>query len=258
MSAKDAEGISVGAELRRLSYDAPKSSLRHPLQAYFELHIEQGPLLEQSGNSIGVVTGGQAILWYDVLMRGEETHAGPMPMALRKDPVMALPKLLRAVYEVADKNSDGRATIGQLHAFPGSRNVVPGRVALTVDLRHPQEQMLQAMDENLHAALAALGQEFPHLSLDCKPVGHSPVVRFADELVARIRCATETLGYRRQDIISGAGHDAFNVAAKTAAAMIFIPCVGGLSHNEQESATPQDCEDGANVLLHAVLQTANV
>ena len=256
LSTEDAAGIRVGAELQRLGYDAPESSLRHPLQAYFELHIEQGPLLEQSSNSIGVVTGGQAIRWYDVRVCGQETHAGPMPMALRKDPVMALPQLLSAIYAVADKNSDGRATIGQLQAHPGSRNVVPGQISLTIDLRHPAEETLQTMDENLQNALIAVRKKFPHLSFQCTPIWHSPVVRFADELVVRIRHAAETIGCSHQDIVSGAGHDAFNVATKTPTAMIFIPCADGLSHNEQESATPQDCEDGGNVLLHAVLQTA--
>lgn len=144
-----------------------------------------------------------------------------------------------------------------MKARPGSRNVVPGQVDLSVDLRHPDEQTLQTMDENLRAALVALEKEFPHLLFACKSAWHSPAIRFADELVTRVRASAKMLGYQYQDIISDAGHDAFNVSTTTATAMIFIPCAGGLSHNEQESATPQDSEDGTNVLLHAVLQTAN-
>ena len=255
LATQDSAGISVGEELRRFGYNAPAPA--HPFGAYFELHIEQGPLLEDAGNSIGVVTGGQAIRWFDAAIYGAETHAGPMPMAMRQDPVMALPSLLQLIYAEAAKSADGRATVGQLKASPGSRNVVPGQVDLSVDLRHPNEQTLDAMEFDLRANLADLRQAFPGLSFAFEAVWHSPAIHFADDLVARVRAAAKMLGYKHQSIISGAGHDAFNVATTTATAMIFIPCAGGLSHNEQESATPQDCEAGGNVLLHAVLQTAN-
>jgi len=258
LNTEDDHGVSVAAELKRLGYTGASVPHDKRIHGYLELHIEQGPILEAENKSIGVVTGGQAIRWYDLTVTGEEAHAGPTPMELRKDPLAAVTRIMGLVFETGSRDPAARATIGQLQAFPGSRNVIPGRVFLTIDLRHPVEEVLLEMDRKLRNGIAEIANILPGLSIDLKETWHSAVVRFSSELVASVRASTKELGYSFNEMISGAGHDAFNVSRKAPTAMIFIPCRDGISHNEREYAEPEHVAAGTNVLLHAAIKAASV
>ena len=250
----DANGVTVGNELDRHGYSALPHPSRKQMAAYLELHIEQGPVLEQQGKTIGVVTGAQGIRWYDLTLTGQEVHAGPFPMAMRRDPVAVLPDLIRGILEIGQVDERARATIGQLTARPGSRNVVPGQVDLTVDLRHPDEAILTAMHEGLERLLEGLDKAHSGIDMASRLIWHSPVVAFDADLVDAVRVGTQAHRLSHMDIVSGAGHDALMVARRVPTTMIFIPCRDGLSHNEAEHAEPEHVAAGANVLLTAVLE----
>lgn len=252
---QDAEGISVGEELDRHGFSKGADPRDKMMHAYLELHIEQGPVLEAEDVTIGVVTGAQAIRWYEVTIVGDEAHAGPTPMHLRKDPMKALPDLVNAVLDIGETDADSRGTIGQLEARPGSRNVIPGSLYLSVDLRNPDEEILSDMDAVFQQKLADIRAAFPHLQIQTEQIWHSPVVRFDEALIDRVRRGASAHGFSARDIISGAGHDALYVARKVPTTMIFVPCRDGISHNAREYASPEHCAAGANVLLSAVLET---
>jgi N-carbamoyl-L-amino-acid hydrolase len=252
----DRNGHSVREELERTGFLGDEKAEHGPLHAAFELHIEQGPVLEEEDLAIGVVTGVQHMSRHRVIVHGEETHAGPTPMAMRKDPVMALAKFLPELYALAGEHApDGRITFGFIDAQPGSSNTVPGRLELTVDIRHPQadayQAMLQGFDERVRSACDGLKLD---VELNC--FWEAPGVEFDANCVAAVRQAVEQLGYSHREIVSGAGHDACNVASVAPTSMIFVPCEGGVSHNEAEAITQQQAELGANVLLHAMLARA--
>ncbi|WP_053248665.1 hydantoinase/carbamoylase family amidase [Ensifer adhaerens] len=223
---------------------------------YVELHIEQGPILENNGKTIGVVTGGQGIRWYEISLHGEETHAGPVPMRLRKDPVPLHARMIDLVHEIGGRDPQARCTIGQIRALPRSINVVPGRIEMTVDLRHPDEIELEAMHDALMRGCSDLSRNYPAIRLDVTPRWHSPVVRFDTNLANLVRSCAERLGFAAHDMASGAGHDAFHLARRMPTVMIFVPCRDGISHNPQEYASPQDVAAGADVLLSVVLDRA--
>ena len=248
----DSEGVSVGSELDRHGYSSMPRPSDREMHAYLELHIEQGPILEANENAIGVVSGAQGIRWYDIIVRGEETHSGPAPMSYRSDPVTMLPALIQGILDIGNRDEVSRATIGQLKASPGSRNVVPGEVHLTVDFRHPDEEVLTSMHEDLGGLISGLRSEHQKLTVEQYLTWHSPVVAFDQGLVSAVKESTEQLGLSHQYIVSGAGHDALMVAQKVPTAMIFTPCRDGISHNEAEHIEPQQAEDGANVLLATV------
>jgi N-carbamoyl-L-amino-acid hydrolase len=255
---EDREGHSVHSELQRIAYLGNTPAAHGTIQAAFELHIEQGPVLELEDKAIGVVTGVQHMSRHRVVIHGTEAHAGPTPMSIRKDPVMALAKLLPAMYALADTHApDGRVTFGFIEAQPGSSNTVPGRLELTVDIRHPDAQAYQAMlgafQQTVVSACESLQLE--HV-LNC--FWEAPGVSFDEACIGAVRQSVEILGYSHRDIVSGAGHDACNVASVAPTSMIFVPCEGGLSHNEAEAITSQQAETGANVLLHAMLERAVV
>lgn len=253
----DRDGTPVAAALAAIGYDGsmPMGSL--PVHSSFEVHIEQGPVLEAAATTIGVVTGVQGICWYDVTLTGQESHAGPTPMAMRRDPVLALAELALATRALADANAPwGRATLACIRSQPDSRNTVPGSVRLTIDMRNPDADALTAMDAALRNQLAAIAARHRiDAAIDC--VWRSPVVRFDARCVDAVRTAAAALGERHMDIVSGAGHDSVYVARVAPAAMIFVPCRGGLSHNEAEDADAAHLESGANVLLHAMLSAAS-
>lgn len=251
---QDQDGISVGQELDRHGYTGQPHPADKEIHAYLELHIEQGPLLEQEHKTIGIVTGAQGIRWYDIRVTGQEVHAGPFPMAMRRDPVAALPTLLQGVLDIGRTDEHARATIGQLHAAPGSRNVVPGQIDLTVDIRHPNEATLTGMHQDLQSLLKKVGQENVALEISSTQIWHSPVVAFDSGLIQGVRKGVERFGYSHMDIVSGAGHDALMVARKVPTTMIFIPCKDGLSHNEAEHTEPHQVAAGGNVLLTAVYE----
>jgi len=253
LAQKDLEGRSVGDELRRIGY-AGEAQAGKPVSAYLEAHIEQGPVLEDQGRTIGVVTGALGLRWFDVVVRGQDAHAGPTPMRLRKDALLASARVVNAVNRVAlDHQPDGRGTVGFMQVKPNSRNVVPGKVRLTVDLRHGEKPALDEMEARLRAncaEIAAAGGV--EIELDCV-TDYAPLA-FDPGLVEVVRRSTGELGYPSMDIVSGAGHDACYLASIAPTAMIFVPCEGGISHNEIENARKEDLLAGANVLLRTVLE----
>lgn len=253
---RDLEGHAVGDELRRIGYagDAPMGG--RPLAAYFEAHIEQGPVLEDTGHTIGVVTGALGLRWFDVTMLGQDAHAGPTPMRLRRDALLGAARVVEAVNRIADaQQPDGRGTVGFLQVKPNSRNVVPGEVRFSVDLRHSDDQALDAMERELREVCAHAGRELG-LEVSVERVSSYPAMRFDPGCVTAVRDAAAVLGHRHMDIVSGAGHDAVYLARVARTGMIFVPCEGGISHNEIENAKPEDLEAGCNVLLQVILEHA--
>jgi N-carbamoyl-L-amino-acid hydrolase len=257
---RDGDGKTVGAELERIGYagEAPMGGITggSGFDAYFEAHIEQGPVLEANGLPIGVVTGALGQNWYDVLIEGMDAHAGPTPMALRRDSALGAARMIEAVNRIALAEApDGRGTVGMLAVRPNSRNVIPGFAQLSVDFRHPSADGLARMDAALRAAAADIGAR-GGIAVAVKPVvGFAPCV-FDAGCVGLVRDAARSLGLAHQDIVSGAGHDAVHVASVAPTAMIFVPCKDGISHNEIEDARPEHITAGGNVLLHAMLARA--
>lgn len=254
----DTEGLTVGDELKKIGYAGPVPARHFPIRAYFEAHIEQGPILEATSTTIGVVTGALGQRWYDVVLTGMEAHAGPTPMDMRQDALLAAARLIQEINRIAlDHTPDARATVGWIDAYPNSRNVIPGTVRLSVDLRAADDQVLGWMDEALKQACARLDQE-GRVRAQLDQVVYFPPQPFDGGMIAAVRQASERLGLSHRDIVSGAGHDAVYLARVAPAAMIFIPCKDGISHNEIEDALPEHIEAGGNVLLQAILQEAGV
>jgi N-carbamoyl-L-amino-acid hydrolase len=256
-SREDRNGARLGQELARIGYKGERPAKSRAFRAVFEAHIEQGPILEAAGTTIGAVEGIQGALWLDVILEGVAAHAGPTPMEMRRDPWRVAAPLIQHAFDIAAGNAPwGRATIGNLKVTPGSRNTVPEQLIASVDLRHPDRATLEAMVTDLTKTARALAAEH-RIGIDVEHVWTMPPTRFDPELVSLIgKCATE-LGYSSRTMISGAGHDSLHTAQFAPTAMIFVPCAGGLSHNEEESAKAEDLAAGANVLLHAALHAAN-
>ena len=224
--------------------------------AYFEAHIEQGPVLEAENVEIGVVTGAQGQRWYEATVTGRESHAGPTPMRLRRDALAGAAVMMEAVEAIAlEVGGDACSTIGRVQVHPDSRNVIPGRVWFTIDLRNPDPDALARMDALLRERLAAIADK-RGLTLELTDFWAFPTTPFAPELVGHVRRSVERRGLSHRDIVSGAGHDAVYVARKVPTAMIFIPCEGGLSHNEAENIKPEHAASGCAVLADAVLAAA--
>ncbi len=258
LARADHAGRTIGAELARIGYVGELPVGGRPAAALFELHIEQGPILESEGRRIGIVTGGQGTRWYDAETSGAEAHAGPTPMERRRDPLRAAAALLEQIYQIAHAHApDGRATVGEFQAYPGSRNTVPGRVRFTVDLRHPDGAVMDAMDRELAAVFEnARARHGGRIDCRVEQIWYAPPVAFDPICIDAVRRGAATLGLSAREIVSGAGHDAVYMARVVPTAMIFVPCKDGISHNEAEYASPAACADGANVLLHAVLARA--
>jgi N-carbamoyl-L-amino-acid hydrolase len=255
LATTDVDGKTFGAELERIGYKGEPFG-KPNVGAYFEAHIEQGPILEAEERTIGVVTGAQGQRWYEVTLTGMEAHAGPTPMARRRDALVGAADVVRAVNRIGhDFQPDACATVGMLQVHPNSRNVIPGQVFLTVDFRHPDDERLAAMDATLREAVAEIADRCK-LELDIKQILDFAATPFDPDCVAAVRKGAERFGYSHRDIVSGAGHDAVYVAKIAPAGMIFVPCEGGISHNEIENATPEDLAAGCQVLLHAVLEKA--
>ncbi|OPB08227.1 Zn-dependent hydrolase [Pseudomonas synxantha] len=255
LATTDGDGVSVAEALRTTGYNGERA-LGGAVDAYFEAHIEQGPILEDNANSIGVVTGGQAIRWLDVRVEGMAAHAGTTPMALRKDALYGAAKMIQALENLAaDFAPHGLTTVGELSIAKSSRNTIPGVLDFTVDLRHHRDADIDAMEQQVRARLQAIADN-RGLSVTITPHWISPATPFDAECVACVQASVDALGYSQQTIISGAGHDAIHLARYCPTAMIFIPCVGGLSHNEAEDVLPEDVRQGTDVLLNAVLKRA--
>jgi N-carbamoyl-L-amino-acid hydrolase len=262
-AAKDSEGKSVKDELQRIGYIGEQEPGDHPIGCYFETHIEQGPVLEDHDKTIGVVTGVLGIRWYDCTVTGMEAHAGPTPMALRKDALQVATKLMQEVVACAhrhpqsDGQNHGRGTVGMVNVFPNSRNVIPGRVKFSIDLRNASDALCDAMDADIRAVAAKLSAE-TGLPITIEQVSAYPAQPFHADCVDAVQRAATTLGYSNMSCVSGAGHDAVYMARLAPAGMIFIPCKDGISHNEIEDAKPEHITAGCNVLLHAMLERAGV
>lgn len=257
-SARDADGRSVRGELERIGYLGTEEPGAHPLGAYFEAHIEQGPVLEDAGMTIGVVQGVLGIRWFDCTVTGMEAHAGPTPMALRRDALQVATRLMQEVVASALRHAPhGRGTVGMVQVHPNSRNVIPGRVRFSIDLRNASDALVDAQAAEVKACADALARE-TGLDIRIEQVSAYPAQRFDAGCVEAVARAAQRLGYPHMPAVSGAGHDAVYTARLAPTGMIFIPCKDGISHNEIESATPQHVEAGANVLLQVMLERAGV
>ncbi len=257
-AATDTEGKSVKDELTRIGYLGNEEPGDHPIGAYFETHIEQGPVLEDNDVTIGVVTGVLGIRWYDCIVNGMEAHAGPTPMALRKDALQVATKLMQEVVAIALRRAPhGRGTVGMVQVHPNSRNVIPGRVKFSIDLRNATNELVDAMDADIRAAADTLSAE-SKLPITIEQVSHYPAQPFHVDCVDAVARAAAKLGYSNMPVVSGAGHDAVYMARLAPAGMIFIPCKDGISHNEIEDAKPEHITAGCNVLLHAMLERAKI
>jgi N-carbamoyl-L-amino-acid hydrolase len=258
-SRTDHAGRTIGEELKRIGYAGERPVGHRPVGALFELHIEQGPILEAEGQRVGIVTGAQGARWYDCEVVGAEAHAGPTPMEVRRDALRAAAAMLEDIYAIAHRHAPyGRATVGELHVHPGSRNTVPGRVTFTVDMRHPDGGTMDAMDHGLREAFErARGAHAGRIDFQVQEIWYAPPVAFDPDCIEAVRRATSTLGLSAREMVSGAGHDAVYIARVAPTAMVFVPCKDGISHAEIEYASPEACADGANVLLHAALARAN-
>lgn len=252
---RDAQGVSVGEALASIGY-AGQAGPAPAVSAYFEAHIEQGPVLENHQRVIGVVTAALGQRWYDVSVQGMEAHAGPTPMELRRDALLAASELVLEVNRIAvERAPHARSTVGTIEVFPNSRNVIPGRATLSVDLRAPDDAQLLDMDAALRAACARIAGA-RGLQITVEQVVYFPPQPFTPQWVQAVRANAGDLGYSHMDVVSGAGHDAVYLARVGPAAMIFVPCDNGISHNEIENADPTHLEAGCNVLLRAVLAAA--
>jgi len=257
-AAKDVDGKSVGEELARIGYVGDQEPGEHPIGCYFETHIEQGPVLEDHDKTIGVVTGVLGIRWYDCTVTGMEAHAGPTPMALRKDALQVAAALMQEVVACAHRHPPhGRGTVGMVQVHPNSRNVIPGRVKFSIDLRNASDAICEAMDADIRSVAAQLSAK-TGLPIQIEQVSNYPAQPFHADCIDAVARAAAKLGYSHMRAVSGAGHDAVYMARLAPAGMIFIPCKDGISHNEIESAEPEHISAGCNVLLHAMLERAGV
>ena len=256
-SRADTDGVTMGEELERIGYKGTQRCGDHPLGALFEAHIEQGPVLEHEGLPIGVVSGAQGQHWYDITVSGQDCHAGTTPMPRRKDAYMAAARMGLALREVALAHAPHAvATIGQVEVIPNSRNTIPGEVKFSVDIRHPNTDALKTIDAAIREAFANIADE-EKTSVNIDQIWDKAPIVFDERCVEAVKTAADALGYPNKSIVSGAGHDACQVCAVAPTGMIFVPCEDGISHNEIESATPEDLEKGCNVLLHAMVSVAN-
>jgi N-carbamoyl-L-amino-acid hydrolase len=257
-ACKDQEGKSLGNELVRIGFKGDEKVGARKIHAFFELHIEQGPILEAEDVQIGVVTHGQGQRWYEVRLTGFESHAGSTPMPRRKDALLGAARIVELVNRTALLHAPlAVGTVGMLNPYPNSRNVIPGEVFLACEFRHPQDEVLSAMDQALREGVDAISKEIG-LTYDIKQIFYYQPVAFDQGCVSAVRRAAEHFGFTHRDIVSGAGHDACYIARVAPTSMIFTPCVDGISHNEAEDIKQDWATAGANVLMHAVLEKAEV
>lgn len=257
LDSVDVDGIRLGDELERIGFAGETPVTGRKFHAFFETHIEQGPYLEAEEKQIGVVTGGQGQRWFDAKLTGRESHAGTTPMHLRSDALIATSKLVLAVEEIAKAHPPGCGTVGFMQVLPNSRNTIPGEISMSIDLRHPVDDELTAMDEELKAVVAKLQTE-TGVAIDLDPIWYYEPIVFDKNCIEAVRGATKALGYSHMDIIAGAGHDACYVSDFAPTSMIFTPCLNGISHNEIESTTQEECEAGCSVLLNAMVTMAEI
>jgi N-carbamoyl-L-amino-acid hydrolase len=256
-SITDSNGKSLGEELKRIGYMGDMPCGSNPIGALLEAHIEQGPILEAGHHQIGIVVGGQGQHWYDVRLKGQDSHAGSTPMPARRDALVAAAEMISMVQSLAlEFEPQAVGTVGEMSVIPNSRNTIPGEVFFTIDIRNPDDLILAQMAEQIKSRVPAIARQH---GVECEldEIWDKVPVKFDSRCIAAVTDATHALGYTNRQMVSGAGHDACQVCRVAPTSMIFVPCAGGLSHNEQESAEPRDLEAGCNVLLHAMLALAN-
>jgi len=255
---EDAEGKKFGDELVRIGWRGDEEVGARKIHAMFELHIEQGPILEAENKEIGVVTHGQGLWWLQVTLTGKDSHTGSTPMSMRKNAGLGMARITELVHEIAMSNQpEAVGAIGHCDVYPNSRNVIPGKVVFTIDFRTPHQDILDGMKARLEAEAPKIAKDLG-LGIEIEAVGHFDPVTFDETCVAAVRNAAESLGYSHRDIISGAGHDACWVNRLAPTAMVMCPCVDGLSHNEDEEISPAWATAGTDVLFHAVVETAEI
>lgn len=254
----DAEGTRLGDELKRVGFLGDENVGERKMHAFFELHIEQGPILEQAGKDIGVVTHGQGLKWLEITLIGKESHTGSTPMPMRVNAGLGMARITEMVNDIALSHAPHAVgAIGQCDVYPNSRNIIPGKVVFTVDFRHPEKSVIADMEMRLRDGAKTIADEIG-LGLGIEQVGGFDPVTFNESCVTAVRSAAERLGYSHQNLVSGAGHDACWINRVAPTAMVMCPCVDGLSHNEAEEISPEWATAGTNVLFHAVVETAQI
>jgi N-carbamoyl-L-amino-acid hydrolase len=255
---EDADGIKLGDELERVGYLGDEEVGARKMHAFFELHIEQGPILEMENKDVGVVTHGQGLKWLEVTLIGKESHTGSTPMHMRTNAGLGMARMTELVNEIALSHAPlAVGSVGQCNVYPNSRNIIPGKAVFTVDFRHPEKDVISDMEERFRAGAKDIADGIG-LSYTIEQVGGFDPVEFDENCVAAVRAAAERLGYSHRNLVSGAGHDACWINRVAPTAMVMCPCVDGLSHNEAEDISPEWAAAGANVLFHAVVETAGI
>ena len=255
---EDSEGKKFGDELKRIGWRGEEPVGERKLHAFYELHIEQGPILEDENVDIGVVTHGQGLNWLQVTLVGKESHTGSTPMPKRVNAGLGMARITQLVDEIALSHAPHAVgAIGHIDVYPNSRNIIPGKVVFTVDFRHPNKEVIQDMEERMKIGASDIAEKIG-LTMDIEKVGNFDPVEFDKDCVEKVRDAAKTLGYSHMNIVSGAGHDACWINRVAPTAMIMCPCVDGLSHNEAEEITKEWSTAGADVLFHAVVNTAEI
>ena len=255
---EDSEGKKFGDELKRIGWRGEEPVGERKLHAFYELHIEQGPILEDENVDIVVVTHGQGLNWLQVTLVGKESHTGSTPMPKRVNAGLGMARITQLVDEIALSHvPHAVGAIGHIDVYPNSRNIIPGKVVFTVDFRHPNKEVIQDMEDRMRKGSADIAEKIG-LTMDIEKVGNFDPVEFDKDCVEKVRDAAKTLGYSHMNIVSGAGHDACWINRVAPTAMIMCPCVDGLSHNEAEEITKEWSTAGADVLFHAVVNTAEI
>ena len=255
---EDSEGKNFGDELKRIGWRGEEPVGERKLHAFYELHIEQGPILEDENVDIGVVTHGQGLNWLQVTLVGKESHTGSTPMPKRVNAGLGMARITQLVDEIALSHAPHAVgAIGHIDVYPNSRNIIPGKVVFTVDFRHPNKEVIQNMEDRMRKGAADIAENIG-LTMDIEKVGNFDPVEFDKDCVEKVRDAAKTLGYSHMNIVSGAGHDACWINRVAPTAMIMCPCVDGLSHNEAEEITKEWSTAGADVLFHAVVNSAEI
>ena len=254
----DANGYRFGSEIERIGWIGEEQVGDHPLKAYLELHIEQGPILEDEDIPIGIVTHGQGLVWTKITLVGQESHAGSTPMDRRVNAGLGMARIIASVDDIAQRYApNARATVGQCDVYPNAVNVIPGQAILTVDMRDPDQDQLNAMVKDLYNHANKIADEIG-LKIQFEELSNMSPIAFDDDVINHLKEASASLGYSSKDLVSGAGHDAFWVSKIAPSAMIMCPCIGGLSHNEAEEITPEWATASTDVLYHAVLNMAEI
>lgn len=257
LSRADEDGKTMGEELERIGYAGEEEVGGRDVHAFFEVHIEQGPILEEAELPIGVVTHAQGQRWYELNLTGVESHAGPTPMVRRKDALLGAARVVDLVNKVGLDNAPvACATVGMLNVYPNSRNVIPGNVFLTIDIRHPDDAVLAKMDAAIRSGIDEICEKIG-LGQDLEQIFYYAPVPFDEGCVNAVRNAAEACGFAHQDIVAGAGHDACYMSQVAPTSMVFVPCIDGISHNEVEDAKPEWITAGCDVLINAMLEKAN-